>query len=228
MNEFVDHGEQAKPRERLPGFIRELSHGRSHGRRESRPRKRALDQNVDVLLSRDPDVGWPRHHPRRVRPILRAQSPNCPQNPKRVETPTKLAPEAYLLPLELPRKPLSLWAKSSRTQAKSTQLNLTQACWIGVSSRFPIRVQAWPACSWDFLAGFRARVGIGQISPPLRVKYPRFYWRFKQYLLNRIISTFTRLVSVLVSAQSMQISFGKSHGCAVTSTNVRKSGLPPI
>jgi hypothetical protein len=45
-----------------------------------------------------------------------------------------------------------------------------------------------------------ARVGIGHIFPPLHLKYARFYWVFKQKLLNPILSVLIRLVSVLVSA----------------------------
>jgi hypothetical protein len=44
-----------------------------------------------------------------------------------------------------------------------------------------------------------ARVGIGHIFPPLRLKYARFYWLFKQNRSYPFLSFLIRLVSVLVS-----------------------------
>jgi len=46
-----------------------------------------------------------------------------------------------------------------------------------------------------------ARVGIGQISPPLQFKYALFHWGIKQKRFYPNVSFLIRLVSVLVSAQ---------------------------
>jgi hypothetical protein len=55
-------------------------------------------------------------------------------------------------------------------------------------------------CNNVVVAELEARVGIGQISPPLQIKYAWFHWGIKQKRFYPNVSFLIRLVSVLVSA----------------------------